>query len=363
VAQWKGTVENLVAFWRNKKVFITGHTGFKGSWLSLWLQHLGAEIAGYALDPPTKTNLFTETKIAKNMHDVRADIRDYQTLATTLKNFNPDIIFHLAAQPLVRYSYANPIETYATNVMGTVNLLEAARQCANVRAIVNVTTDKCYENREWFWGYREEEPLGGRDPYSNSKACSELVTSAYRDSFFQKDSQVGLASARAGNVIGGGDWAQDRLVPDIITACVANSPIKIRYPHAIRPWQHVLDPLNGYLRLAEQLYHHPKKFSEAWNFGPAEHDAKSVAAITDIILQLWKHPTSWQSDEKNHPHEANFLKLDCAKAHSKLNWKIRWNIDDALNATVNWYQAFYQGNDTRQFSLQQIEHFMKGSFK
>ena len=347
-------------FWKNKKVFITGHTGFKGSWLSLWLQHLGADVLGYALDPPTSVNLFTGANIAKNMKDVRADIRDFQTLSATMKQFNPDIIFHMAAQPLVRYSYSYPIETYETNVMGTVHVLEASRQCSNVRSIINVTTDKCYENREWYWGYREEEPLGGNDPYSNSKACSELVTAAYRQSYFQKNDKTGLASARAGNVIGGGDWAQDRLLPDIIAACVSGDPVKIRYPNAVRPWQHVLDPLNGYLHLAERLYNHPGAYAEAWNFGPSDQDAKSVAAITDEILGLWGHPKKWESDEGTHVHEATYLKLDCSKAHSKLKWHAHWNIHDALKATVTWYQEFYGGKNARTISLHQIENFMKG---
>jgi CDP-glucose 4,6-dehydratase len=349
----------MVDFWKGKKVFITGHTGFKGSWLSLWLQNLRAECVGYALTPPTKVNLFNEAKIAENMQDIRADIRDFETLQKAIHAFQPDVIFHMAAQPLVRYSYSYPVETYATNVMGTVHVLEAARQCKSVRAIVNITTDKCYENREWFWGYREDEPLGGHDPYSNSKACSELVTSAYRHSYFQNNTASGLASARAGNVIGGGDWAQDRLVPDLIAACVADQTVQIRYPNSIRPWQHVLEPLAGYLRLAEKLYQHPEKFAEAWNFGPADEDATPVALIADEVLKLWNHAKKWQVAEGSHAHEATYLKLDCSKARSQLQWIPKWNIKQALAATVEWYQSYYRGEDARQITLQQINNYMK----
>src|SRR5579872_4247565 len=296
-------MEGMVNFWKNKKVLVTGNTGFKGSWLSLWLQQLQAEVIGYALNPPTDVNLFTEAKVADGMQDVRGDIRDFALLNNTIQKYQPEIIFHMAAQPLVRYSYANPVETYATNVMGTVHLLEAARQCQSVRAIVNVTTDKCYENREWHWGYRENEPMGGFDPYSNSKGCAELVTSAYRNSFFNSlNGQVGLASARAGNVIGGGDWALDRLIPDLITACIKNETLNIRYPEAIRPWQHVLEPLSGYLRLAECLYHDPVTYAEAWNFGPHDADAKPVSWIADEVVKRWGGMLSWKTTDGPRVH-------------------------------------------------------------
>lgn len=348
-------MENMVNFWRHKKVFLTGHTGFKGSWLALWLQEMQAEVMGFALAPPTAVNLFTEARVADAMLDVRGDVRDYQQVGYAMHQHQPEIVIHMAAQPLVRYSYANPIETYATNVMGTVHVLEAARHCESVRAIVNVTTDKCYENKEWHWGYRENEAMGGHDPYSNSKGCAELVTSAYRQAY----KLSGLASARAGNVIGGGDWATDRLIPDLVAACVEKRKLQIRYPQAIRPWQHVLEPLSGYLRLAEQLYLDPRKYAEAWNFGPFDQDAKPVAWIADNLMSLWGEGAEWQNVAAVE-HEATYLKLDCAKANMQLNWLPKWNIQQALQETVAWYQAYYGGADARELTLDQIAKYLKG---
>lgn len=349
----------MVNFWRGKKVFLTGHTGFKGCWLSLWLQQMKAEVIGYALSPPTDVNLFTEANVAKGIVDLRGDIKDYQALSDTIQQHQPDIIIHMAAQSLVRHSYTFPIETYSTNVMGTVHVLEAARQCKSVRAIVNVTTDKCYENQEWHWGYRENEAMGGYDPYSSSKGCSELVTSAYRNSFFNPSlHQAGLASARAGNVIGGGDWAKDRLIPDLVAASIDKRSLKIRYPNAVRPWQHVLEPLSGYLRLAERLYYEPAQYAEAWNFGPNDADAKTVAWVADEVLKRWGDGQTWQLTEDAEVHEAKYLKLDCSKARTQLGWVPKWDIHQALAATVDWYQAYCRGADVRAFTLGQIEQYM-----
>ncbi len=351
-------MENLVNFWRGKKVFITGHTGFKGGWLSFWLQHLQAQVVGYSLEPPTETNFFSTVQLANDMVDIRADVRDEKTLSAALTEHQPDIIFHLAAQPLVRYSYDHPVETYATNVMGTVNLLEAARKTKNVRAVVNITTDKCYENKEWHWGYRENEPMGGYDPYSSSKGCAELVTSAFRNSYYKVlQPMIGLASTRAGNVIGGGDWALDRLVPDLISACQREAALTIRYPNAIRPWQHVLEPVSGYMCLAQALYREPQHFAEAWNFGPVDADAKPVSWIADEVIRLWGGAASWEKVGEPTLHEAGYLKLDCSKANAKLQWQPKWNIQQALAKTVEWYRAFHQGEDMRAVTLRQIEEY------
>ncbi len=348
-------------FWRGKKVFVTGHTGFKGSWLSLWLQQLGAEVTGYALDPPTNPSLFEVANIAFGMNSIIGDVRDAAALTLAVHKAMPEVVFHLAAQPLVRYSYANPVETYATNVLGCVHLFESIRQINSVKAIVNVTTDKCYENKEWVWGYRETEPLGGYDPYSSSKACAELVTSAYRNSFFNPEKYsehgVAIASARAGNVIGGGDWAHDRLIPDIMCAIGRGEPVLIRSPHAIRPWQHVLEPLEGYLVLAEHLHTGQGAYAEAWNFGPHDSDAKPVQWIVEQLTQLWGDGSSWVLDHNPHPHEASYLKLDCSKAYSELRWKPRWRLETALNAIVDWHIAYKQGDNMRQRTIDQIEMF------
>lgn len=343
-------------FWRGKRVLLTGHTGFKGSWLSLWLQSMGAELKGLALDPPTSPSLFVEAKVAEGMMSQIGDIRDYDTVLQAVVEFKPEIVIHMAAQPLVRYSYKNPIETYATNVMGTVHLLEAIRQTGTAKVVVNVTTDKCYENKEWVWGYREDEPMGGFDPYSSSKGCSELVTSAYRRSYFS-ETGIALASARAGNVIGGGDWAEDRLVPDILRAFESNQPVVIRNPNSTRPWQHVLEPLSGYLTLAEKLWHEPEGYAEGWNFGPRDEDAKPVGWIVERMAAKWGD-ASWHIDGGDHPHEANYLKLDTSKARQKLLWVPRWSLDTALNKIVAWHQAWLSKDDARALSLEQINQYI-----
>jgi CDP-glucose 4,6-dehydratase len=354
-------LEMSIEFWRGKKVFLTGHTGFKGSWLSLWLQQLGAEVTGYALQPPTNPSLFEVANVAQGMTSIIGDIRDGEALSKAMREAAPDIVIHMAAQPLVRYSYVNPVETYSTNVMGTVHLLEAVRRTPSVRAVVNVTSDKCYDNKEWVWGYRENEAMGGFDPYSNSKGCAELVTSAYRNSFFNPgkyaDHRVALASGRAGNVIGGGDWADDRLIPDILRAISDNKPVVIRSPHAIRPWQHVLEPLSGYLLLAEKLYTQGVTYAEGWNFGPADEDAKPVQWIVDQLTQQWGEGASWQLDGGEHPHEAHYLKLDCSKAKMRLDWQPRWHLGHTLEMIVSWQQAWLAKQDMRSFTLKQIEQY------
>ncbi|NBX56146.1 MAG: CDP-glucose 4,6-dehydratase [Betaproteobacteria bacterium] len=344
-------------FWCGKRVLLTGHTGFKGSWMSLWLQSMGATLHGLALPPPTHPSLFEESNVAEGMHSHIGDIRAFSTVQRVMAEAQPEIIIHMAAQPLVRYSYQEPVETYATNVMGTVHMLEAARQLGNVKTIVNVTTDKCYENKEWLWGYREDEPMGGHDPYSNSKGCSELVTNAYRQSFFQA-SGLALGSARAGNVIGGGDWAQDRLVPDILRAFEQSKPVLIRNPHATRPWQHVLEPLSGYLLLAEKLYTEGQVWAEAWNFGPQEDDARPVQWIVEQMVQSWGQGASWQLDSGEHPHEAHYLKLDIAKAKSRLGWQPRWNLPTALSHIVSWHQAWLSKTSVRDLCHQQIQTYL-----
>jgi len=324
------------SFWKNKKVFLTGHTGFKGSWLCLLLKELGAEVFGYALNPPTEPSLFNLCKIDNDIHSTIGDVRDFEKLKKSLLESSAEIVIHMAAQPLVRYSYQNPIETYDVNVMGTVNLLEAIRHCFTVKSVVIVTTDKCYENKEWIWSYRENEPMGGYDPYSSSKGCAELVVSAYRNSFFSSDSsKPGIASARAGNVIGGGDWALDRLIPDFIKAMQNNEKIVIRSPKAIRPWQHVLEPLSGYLALAEALYY-DKKYADAWNFGPNDEDAKTVEWIVEKLCNKWGQNSSYEIDKNPNLHEANFLKLDCSKAKQYLNWHPRWNLEKTLDSIVTF---------------------------
>lgn len=343
-------------FWKNKRVFLTGHTGFKGSWISLWLQSLGAKVKGYALIPPTTPSLFEVANVTVGMESDIGDIRNLVQLTKSIQEFAPDIIIHMAAQPLVRASYRDPVETYSTNVMGTVHVFEAARQTNSVRAIVNVTTDKCYENREWIWGYREDEPMGGHDPYSNSKGCSELITSSFRQSFFQA-SDVALASARAGNVIGGGDWAVDRLIPDTLLALEQNIKVVIRNPDAIRPWQHVLEPLSGYLLLAEKLYLHGQKYAEGWNFGPRYEDAQPVRWIIDKMTRQWGDSAGWVTDNGIHPHEAHYLKLDISKAQDLLNWSPRWPLHKALEQTTRWHKAWLKNKDMQQICLEQIQHY------
>ena len=348
----------MTNFWRGKRVLVTGHTGFKGSWLSLWLQSLGADLCGLALAPETEPDLFTLARVGDGMRSIQGDIRDYETVAAVFRQFKPEIVLHLAAQPLVRLSYSEPVMTYATNVMGTVHVLEAARHCEATRAIVNVTTDKCYENKEWLWGYREDEPMGGYDPYSSSKGASELVTNAYRRSYFGAG-DVALASARAGNVIGGGDWAQDRLVPDILRAFERNEPVVIRNPHATRPWQHVLEPLSGYLTLAERLYTEGQAFAEGWNFGPGEDDARPVQWIVERMVDKWGDNASWRLDTNPNPHEANFLRLDVSKAKSRLKWKPRWDLSNALNNIVEWHRAYVMKSDMQAVCLGQIKNYEK----
>ena len=348
-------------FWAGKRVFLTGHTGFKGSWLSLWLQSLGAQVYGYALAPTSEPNLFELAQVAQGMTSTLGDIRDAAALQAAMQAAQPDIVLHLAAQALVRYSYAQPVETYSTNVMGLVHLLEAVRATPGIKAVLNVTSDKCYENREWHWGYRENEPLGGYDPYSNSKACPELVTSAYRNSYFHPAQYaqhgVALASARAGNVIGGGDWASDRLIPDMLRAIASGQPVSIRNPHAIRPWQHVLEPLSGYLSLAEHLYRAGPAFADAYNFGPHENDARPVQWIVEHLCAAWGGGAAWQLDSSPQPHEASYLKLDCAKARAQLGWQPRWRLAHTLDQIVAWHQAQQRGDDMRRVTLAQIASY------
>ena len=351
-------------FWQSKKVLVTGHTGFKGSWLSIWLQAMGAEVTGYALAPPTNPSLFEVAEVGLGMTSIIGDIRDLDKLKAVLAEHQPEIVIHMAAQPLVRYSYQNPVETYSTNVMGTVNVLEAVRNTPGVKSVINITTDKCYENREWVWGYRENEPMGGFDPYSNSKGCAELVTAAYRNSYFHpeqyKEHGVALASARAGNVIGGGDWAEDRLIPDIMRAIIKGEPVKIRNPHAIRPWQHVLEPLTGYLVLAQKLYEEGTSYTEAWNFGPNDQDAKPVQWIVDNLTKAWGEGASWILEEGDQPHEAHYLKLDCSKAKARLNWIPKWHLDKALENIISWQKQYQKGMDMKAATLEQIDIYLKG---
>ena len=350
-------------FWRGKCVFLTGHTGFKGSWLTLWLHALGARVHGYALEPNTSPSLFTAARVAEGISSTIGDVRDGEKLQAAMRAAKPDVVIHMAAQPLVRYSYAHPVETYATNVMGTANLLEAVRKTEGVRAVVNVTTDKCYENKEWVWGYRENEPLGGHDPYSSSKACAELVTAAYRNSFFDggRDAErgVAIASARAGNVIGGGDWSEDRIVPDFFRAVEAGTPLRVRNPQAIRPWQHVLEPLSGYLLLAEKLHTQGPAFAEAWNFGPHASDAISVQRVVERMASFWGNDARWVVDDGSHLKEANCLKLECSKAQQLLGWFPRWRVDLALELTVAWHRAHHRGQDLRPVTLEQIERYVQ----
>ena len=348
-------------FWSGKKVFLTGHTGFKGSWLSIWLQYLGADVTGYSLQSPTSPSLFELANVEIGMNSLFGDVRDASALSEAVINSQPEIVIHMAAQSLVRESYVHPVQTYSTNVMGVVNLFEAVRQCPSIRAVINVTTDKCYENQEWLWGYRENERMGGYDPYSNSKACAELVTSAYRNSFFNTNSneknKVAVASVRSGNVIGGGDWAKDRLIPDIVDAFLEGKKASIRYPGAIRPWQHVLEPLGGYLLLAEKLWQFGTPYAEAWNFGPADEDAKSVSWIADRLSFLWGEGAGWYAEEGEHLHEAHYLKLDTSKARMKLHWRPRLRLENALELIVDWMRFYQQGMNVREISLSQIQNY------
>ncbi|MGD7037304.1 CDP-glucose 4,6-dehydratase [Methylotuvimicrobium buryatense] len=344
------------SFWRDKKVLITGHTGFKGSWLALWLQQMKAHVYGFALAPPTQPNLFEKANVGQCIASHIGDIRDLSALKSVFLKTEPDIVIHLAAQPLVRYAYQNPVETYQTNVIGTLHVLEAIRACPSVRAAVIVTTDKCYDNKEWIWAYRENEPLGGYDPYSSSKACAELLIASYRNSFFSDAHSPAIASARAGNVIGGGDWSPDRLVPDIIQAFQANQTLSIRNPNAIRPWQHVLDSLSGYLLLAEKLFTEGQHYAEPWNFGPDMNDMQPVQSIVQHLATYWPQ-ANWTIEEQTQFHEARSLKLDSTKAHERLDWHPRWRLSDALQLTAEWYQAESQGLDMGLFCRKQIQLF------
>jgi CDP-glucose 4,6-dehydratase len=344
-------------FWQGKRVFLTGHTGFKGSWLSLWLSSLGATAKGYALNPPTSPSLFKEAKIESLIESQIGDIRDQYELHKSMVSFDPDILIHMAAQPLVRYSYDAPIETYEVNVIGTAKVLEAARSCLNLKAIINITTDKCYENDGRIEGYKEGDPMGGYDPYSSSKGCAELVASAYRRSFLQ-DQGVSLASVRAGNVIGGGDWADDRLIPDILRLFEKNKPVVIRNPKSTRPWQHVLEPLSGYLILAQKLYENQEIYSEGWNFGPKEDSIKPVDWILDKMMSKWPN-SSWTLDAACNPHEAKLLKLDISKAKSKLNWEPIWELSHTLEKIIDWHQAWINKEDMQAICLSEIEKYTK----
>ncbi len=343
-------------FWRGRRVFLTGHTGFKGGWMALWLQQLGAHLTGYALPPGKLPNLFGLAGVADGMDSCMADIRDVGAVTYAMQNAKPEIVIHMAAQALVRYGYQNPVETYGTNVMGSVNLMEAVRVSPSVKVVVSVTSDKCYDNKEWVWGYREHEALGGYDPYSSSKAAAELVTAAYRTSYLH-DQGVAVATARAGNVIGGGDWSADRLVPDVLSAFSSGRTAHIRNPNAVRPWQHVLEPLYGYLSLAEQLYREPLDFAGAWNFGPREEDARSVGWVAEQLAAIWGGSANWDFDGGDQPHEANYLKLDISKACTKLHWRPQWALGQALVETVRWYRHYCDGSEMRGPTLEQLSRY------
>lgn len=332
--------DSFSGVYRGKKVLVTGHTGFKGSWLTLWLIKLGSKVIGYALEPPTKPNHFELLNL--DIVSIIGDIRDRDKLNAVFKRYEPEIVFHLAAQPLVRYSYINPVETFETNVMGTINVFEACRITESVRAIVNITSDKCYENREWVYGYREVDPMGGYDPYSSSKGCSELVTAAYRNSFFHKNG-VALSSVRAGNVIGGGDWGEDRLIPDCVRALSQNKTIVIRNPNATRPWQYILDPLGGYLLLGALMYGDGPEYSDAWNFGPNDENVLAVEELVMLVIKHWGNGDYITDNTLNHPHEARLLKLDASKARALLGWKPIYNVYEAVERTIGWYKNFYNG--------------------
>jgi CDP-glucose 4,6-dehydratase len=346
-------------FWRGRRVLVTGHSGFKGAWLSLWLQQMGAEVSGLSLAPPSDPNLFQLLRLDRTMPgSTSIDLRDQAAVAQHLKSASPEVVFHLAAQALVRRGYREPVETLATNVMGTAHLFEAVRRCDSVRAVVNVTSDKCYHNQEWAWGYRENDPLGGVDPYSASKAAAEIVTTAYRHSFFSlPDSSVALASARGGNVIGGGDWGEDRLLPDLVRAFSRGEKLLIRYPHAVRPWQHVLELLCGYLQLARALIERPELAADAWNFGPLEGDARPVGWLVGEAASLWGGEAQWQLESQPQPHEASLLKLDASRARALLGWQSRWRVEDAVAASIDWYRAWHDGQEMLDYSIGQLERY------
>lgn len=349
--------------YNGKRVLITGHTGFKGSWLSIWLNEVGANVIGYALNPPTTPSLFEVCDLEKKVTSIVGDIRNPRMLRDVLEKYQPEIVFHMAAQSLVRYSYKEPVETYETNTMGTVNLFEVCRHTPSVRVIINITSDKCYENRELDCSYKENDPMGGYDPYSSSKGCAELITNAYLKSFFNpenfKEHGKCLASVRAGNAVGGGDWGEDRLIPDCIKALLKNKPTVVRDPNAVRPWQHVLEPLFGYLLLAQRLYQDGPRFTGGWNFGPDDKDAKPVRWLVERMAEMWGNNASWEIDQGNNPYEAHFLKLDCSKAKSKLGWHPRWNLKLALKKTVEWFKAYCNHEDMLNITISQIKSYEK----
>lgn len=348
-------------FWSGKRVLVTGHTGFKGSWLCLWLSEMGAQVTGLSIDPPSETNLFTEARVADGMDDQRCDLRDLEATRAVFEKAQPEVVIHMAAQSLVRPSYDDPVATYAANVMGTVHVMEAARHIDGLQSMVIVTSDKCYENREWDKGYTEDDAMGGYDPYSSSKGCAELVASAYRRSFFNPADYdthgVGVASVRAGNVIGGGDWATDRLVPDFVKAFLENREVVIRYPDAVRPWQHTLDPLAGYLRLAQLLATEGPAYAEGWNFGPDSVNERPVHELVDLAAKQWGGDAGWRLANDIAPHEAKFLKLDSAKARTRLNWRPQLPLKDALAVTIDWYRAHADKQDMRAFTIDQINAY------
>jgi len=353
----------MLKAWGNRRVFLTGHTGFKGSWLAIWLNSLGAKVRGYALDPCTEPNMFTLASVGSMVEDFRGDIRDDKNLASSMMEFAPEVVIHMAAQPLVRRSYADPAGTYATNVMGTVHVLEAIRRTPSVRAVVCVTTDKVYENREWVWPYRETDRLGGHDPYASSKACAEIVSAAYRSSFFSAERlhehHVALATARAGNVIGGGDWSEDRLIPDLVRGFYSKKPVFIRRPNAIRPWQHVLEPLYGYIMLAERLLAANGRFDSAYNFGPSDEDTWAVERIANKLVEMWRDGATWKRDPDAGAYEANHLRLDASRARLELGWQPGLNIEKALEWTMAWYRAWSRGENMADFTTRQIAAYEK----
>ncbi len=357
----ESNLEDVVKTWQGRRVFLTGHTGFKGSWLALWLSRLGAQVRGYALDPSTEPNLFALASVGSVVEDVRGDVRNYARLEASMMEFRPEVVFHLAAQPIVRRSYSDPVATYSTNVMGTVHVLEAIRKTPSVRAVVCVTTDKCYQNQEWIWPYRETDPLGGHDPYASSKACAEILSAAYRSSFFPserlQEHHVGVATARAGNVIGGGDWSEDRLIPDLVRGFSSGQPVLIRRPNAIRPWQHVLDPLHGYMMLAQELLAEHARFASAYNFGPSDEDVWPVERIANKLAELWGNRASWIRDSVPGVHEDHILRLDASKARVELGWEPRLKIEAALEWTMEWYRAWKQGENMAAFTGIQIGNY------
>ncbi len=366
----QGALEDMdvtPGFWKDRTVLVTGHTGFKGAWLCLWLESLGARVTGFALPPPTEPSLCDLARLRESIVSVEGDVRDFDAVLAAVSDSAPEIVFHLAAQALVRPSYRDPLTTFSTNVMGTANVLEAVRRDGRVRAVVNVTSDKCYENREWEWGYRETDPMGGHDPYSSSKGCAELIASAFRRSFFSGNGTNGnrpvfLATVRAGNVIGGGDWAEDRLVPDAMRALLDGKPVIVRNPGAVRPWQHVLEPLGGYLLVAERLLAGGRTYAEAWNFGPRSDDARPVRWIMDRLTEAWGPGASWKTENRadgaRAPHEANYLKLDCSKASARLGWTPALSLEVALDWVLDWYRRYAAGEDPRAVTLEQIAAYM-----